>query len=122
MGAVRVRLSLWEEVALMARRTEKLISIRDAFFWIGVGFATAAFCMVGASNTELGNRLEHQTVPLSWVLAGIAILALLVAERCNSAATPSPTESAKEPVESESVNEQTLAAEAGQGNVPAGLS
>jgi hypothetical protein len=70
----------------MARSAEKWNSIRDVFYWIGVVLAIAAFCVVGASNTEIGSHLEHQTIPLSWILAGAAILALLVSERCNSAA------------------------------------
>lgn len=74
----------------MPRSTKRLARIRDTFFWIGVAFATAAISIVAASNTEWGSRLERQTVPVSWILAGVAIVALLVAELVNSAAVSTP--------------------------------
>jgi hypothetical protein len=77
-------------------RKRRLLFIRDLCFWIGAGFAMASFCVVGASNTLFVGRLEHHTVPLSWALAGIAMVALFIAESCNSASTP-PLEKPPQP-------------------------
>lgn len=69
-------------------RERRLLFTRDLCFWIGAGFALSSFCVVGASGTLFISRLEHHTVPLSWLLAGFAIVAFFIAECCNSAATP----------------------------------
>jgi len=45
------------------------------FNWIGVVLTLACFCHVVAGNTELVSRFEHAGFPLSWVLAGAAIIA-----------------------------------------------
>jgi hypothetical protein len=67
----------------------RLLIIRDLFFWIGVAFAVASLSVVAASNAASMSHLERQPVPVSWLLAGMAIIALMIAERCNSTA-PSP--------------------------------
>ncbi len=65
----------------MRGKRQWLAFIRDLFFWIGVAAAAASICVVCAGNTLLINRLERQTVPLSWLLAGLAMVALMVAEQ-----------------------------------------
>lgn len=107
-------ISRWEEVSLMSRSAEKWSSIGAAFYWIGLAFAIAAFFVVGATNTEIGERLEHGTVPLSWILAGIAIVALLACERCNS--LTSPVADATAPAEPEAAASSEIAAQAFQNN------
>ncbi len=55
--------------------------IRTAgFYWIGVATTIACFALIVAGNTELVWRFEHRSLPLSWMLAGIAVLAFLAAE------------------------------------------
>ena len=63
--------------------TRKRIWI-DAFYWMGVAMAMACFGLVLAGSTELVWRLEHTRLPLSWVFAGGAVLALLATELCQS--------------------------------------
>jgi hypothetical protein len=81
----------------MPRELRRLLLIRDLFFWIGVVFAVASLSVVASSNTLFISQLEHRQVPLSGMLAGAAILALMVAERCNAVA-PQPSPPACEPV------------------------
>jgi hypothetical protein len=50
------------------------------FYWIGVVMTLASFTLILAGNTELLWRFEHSRFPLSWMFAGVAILAFLVAE------------------------------------------
>jgi hypothetical protein len=58
-----------------------------SFNWIGVVLTLACFVTVVAGNTELVWRFEHVGFPLSWVLAGAAILAFLATELCDSTAS-----------------------------------
>lgn len=58
-----------------------------SFNWIGVVLTLACFATVVAGNTELVWRFEHAGFPLSWVLAGAAILAFLATEFCASTAS-----------------------------------
>ena len=58
-----------------------------SFNWIGVVLTLACFATVVAGNTELVWRFEHAGFPLSWVLAGAAILAFLATEFCDSTAS-----------------------------------
>ncbi len=53
------------------------------FYWIGAAMALASLAFVVASNTEILWRLEHTGFPLSWLLAGGAILAFLAFELCD---------------------------------------
>jgi hypothetical protein len=57
------------------------------FNWIGVVLTLTCFATVVAGNTELVSRVEHTGVPLSWVLAGAAIIAFLATEFCDSTAS-----------------------------------
>lgn len=59
--------------------------------WIGVVMTLACFAVVLAGNTATVWRFEHTGFPLSWVLAGAAMLAFLATEFCDSAA-PLPDE------------------------------
>ena len=54
------------------------------FYWIGVAMTLACFALVLVGNSELGWRFEHRGFPLSWALAGTAVLAFLAAEFCHS--------------------------------------
>jgi|ERR1700733_12062672 len=81
----------------MPRTRHRLLIIRDLFFWIGVAFAVASLSVVAIGNAASISHLERQPVPVSWLLAGIAIIALMVAEQCNSAA-PTPSANTGEPV------------------------
>jgi hypothetical protein len=56
------------------------------FYWIGVAMTLACFALVLAGNTELVWRFEHKGFPLSWMFAGAAVIAFLVAEFGSSAA------------------------------------
>ncbi len=100
----------------MSRSADRWSSIGALFYWVGLLFAIAAFCAVGASNTLIGERLEHQTVPLSWILAGIAIVALLVCERCNSLTAPAPQPDLTRPAEPQAPGSPEIAAQAFQNN------
>lgn len=51
-------------------------------YWIGVVMTLACVALVLAGNTELVYQFEHRYFPLSWTLAGIAVLAFLAAEFC----------------------------------------
>jgi hypothetical protein len=73
-----------------------------SFNWIGVVLALACFAAVVAGNTELVWRFEHSGFPLSWVLAGAAILAFLATEFCDSTASlPDEAEGASSQFSSE---------------------
>jgi hypothetical protein len=65
------------------------------FYWTGVAMTLACFALILAGNTELAWRFEHTAFPLSWALAGVAILAFLAGELCHSAASV-PTETEEE--------------------------
>lgn len=54
---------------------------------IGVVLTLACFAVVVAGNTELLSRFEHTGFPLSWILAGAAVLAFLATEFCDSSAS-----------------------------------
>jgi hypothetical protein len=54
---------------------------------IGVVLTLACFATVVAGNTELVWRFEHAGFPLSWVLAGAAVLAFLATEFCDTTAS-----------------------------------
>jgi hypothetical protein len=69
---------------------------------IGVVLTLACFATVVAGNTELVSRFEHVGFPLSWVLAGAAILAFLATELCESnASVPDEAEDAGSQLSSE---------------------
>jgi uncharacterized membrane protein YdjX (TVP38/TMEM64 family) len=66
-------------------------------YWIGMAMSLACVVLVVAGNTELLGRFEHGGFPVSWICAGAAVLAFLVAEACHSAFSrpkpvPSPAE------------------------------
>ena len=53
------------------------------FYWIGVAMTLACLVFIAAGNIELLWPFEHVGLPLSWVLAGSAILAFLAFEICD---------------------------------------
>jgi hypothetical protein len=54
------------------------------FYWAGVALAVAFLALVWAGNTELLWRFEHSGFPVSWVLAGGAVIAFLAFELCDT--------------------------------------
>lgn len=62
-------------------------AVQRFFNWIGVVLTLACFASVVAGNTEAIWRFEHSGFPLSWVLAGAAVLAFLATELCDSTAS-----------------------------------
>ena len=54
------------------------------FYWAGVVTTLACISFVALGNTEAVYRFEHTSFPLSWALAGIAMIAFIVAELCPS--------------------------------------
>jgi len=72
------------------------------FNWIGVVLTVACFAAVLAGNTALLRQFEPAGVPLSWVLAGAAVLAFLATELCDSASSlPQEPEESSSPFSSE---------------------
>jgi hypothetical protein len=61
--------------------------VRDLFFWMGVACAAASICVVCTSNTSLISQFERQGAPLSWLLAGLAMVSLVIAEQLHLATT-----------------------------------
>ena len=55
-----------------------------AFYWTGIVLTLACLVFVVAGNTELLYRFEHTAFPLSWALAGAAVLAFLATEFLDS--------------------------------------
>jgi len=78
------------------------------FFWIGAASTVGAICVVLAGNTAPVWRLEHQVLPLSWALAGVAVLAFLAVEFCHSVASrPSETQDRSPQLSSEPDSAET---------------
>ena len=71
----------------MVRDQLRLRITRDVFFWIGAACAGACLIVVVTGHTVFGSSLEHMPVPLSWALAGAAIIALSVTEYCHAVYT-----------------------------------
>jgi hypothetical protein len=65
--------------------------LQRSFNWIGVVSTLGCLAVVLTGNTESIWRFEHTSFPLSWVLAGIAVLAFLATEFCDTTASI-PTE------------------------------
>lgn len=63
------------------------------WYWIGVTMTVACVGLVLAGNTKIGFRLEHMDYPLSWIAAGIGVLAFLVSEVCRPASSEKKHES-----------------------------
>jgi hypothetical protein len=73
--------------AIMTRN--RIATIQDVFYWAGVALAFACLLLLLAGNTEIGWRLEHANLPVSWLAGALAILAFLAAEYLDSTeATP----------------------------------
>ena len=68
------------------------------FYWIGVIMTVVCVALALAGNTDLIYRFEHSRFPLSWIAAGVAMLAFLAAEFC-------PTPDAQKEASSELVSE-----------------
>jgi hypothetical protein len=62
------------------------------FYWIGVATSVLCVAVVLVRESELFWRFEHRGFPLSGVLAGVAALAFLVTELCDSLYGPHEAE------------------------------
>jgi threonine/homoserine/homoserine lactone efflux protein len=62
-------------------------SFTAALYWIGVALTLACLALIVTGNTELLWRFEHTGLPLSWALAGAAVLAFMAFEFCDSASS-----------------------------------
>jgi len=60
------------------------------FYWLGLAMTLACLALILGGNTDLLYRFEHTSFPLSWVSAGIALLAFLAAELCHSTDSVAP--------------------------------
>lgn len=69
----------------MSRDRSGLRITRDVFFWIGTIVVVACLSVVVAGHTVFGSGLEQMPIPLSWILAGAAMIAFSFAEYCNAA-------------------------------------
>jgi hypothetical protein len=58
------------------------------FFWIGVATSVACVAVVFARDNEFLWRFERSSFPLSGVFGGVAALAFLVTELCDSLFNP----------------------------------
>jgi hypothetical protein len=71
--------------------------IHGVFYWLGVALAVACFVIVWGGHTALLGRFEQSPIPLSWMVGGLAILALAVAEYCDPLlVTPAETAPSRE--------------------------
>jgi hypothetical protein len=75
-----------------------------AFYWIGVITTLGCFALVLAGNTELAWRFEHRAFPVSWVLAGAAVISFLAAEACHSVFSGPQRETEESPISAELVS------------------
>ena len=57
--------------------------IHKTSYWLGMALALVCFAMVWAGHTAFLGRFEQAPIPLSWVVGGLAILALAIAEYCD---------------------------------------
>jgi hypothetical protein len=64
----------------------------NTFYWIGVAMTLVCFALVLAGNTAPLSRFEHRGFPVSWMSAGIAVIAFLLAEFGSSGAGPASEE------------------------------
>jgi hypothetical protein len=60
-----------------------------SFYWIGVAATLACFALVLSGNTDLAWRFEHRGFPASWMFAGAAVIAFVLAEVGSSAGSAS---------------------------------
>jgi hypothetical protein len=70
----------------------------NRFYWIGVTMTLACFALVLTGNTDLLWRFEHKGFPLSWMCAGVAVLAFLVAEFGFTSSVPTELEERTSPL------------------------
>lgn len=66
----------------------------SVFYWVGVCMTVACVGLVLVGNTKIGFRLEQMDYPLSWIAAGVGVLAFLVSEICRPTV---PSDSKHEP-------------------------
>jgi hypothetical protein len=71
--------------------------VADVFYWIGVVTTAVCLALVVVANTEWGYRLEHTDWPVSWMMAGIAMVSFLVAETCDAPSDEIADERLSEP-------------------------
>ena len=73
------------------------------FYWTGIFLTAACLALIVAGNAEPVYGLEHTAFPLSWGLAGAAVLAFLATEFLDSPEADAEESSAQPGPEWESV-------------------
>jgi hypothetical protein len=51
-------------------------------YWVGIAMTLSSLALILTGNTDFAYGFEHTGLPLSWTLAGIGVLAFMVAELC----------------------------------------
>ncbi len=72
---------------MSANRRGWLTGYSAVFFWTGVAMTLLCLGLILASNTEPFYRLDHASVPVPWILGGLAIISFVAAEHCHRAET-----------------------------------
>ena len=70
------------KLMMTADKRQRTKDIQLGFFWTGVVMAIGCIALVLAKNTGFGFRFENASLPMIWVLSGVAILEFLAAELC----------------------------------------
>lgn len=74
----------------MSRNQAVSSPLREAFYWVGFVLALACVSLILAGNTEFFWRLQHASLPLSWVAGALSVLAFLAVESCDWKSENSP--------------------------------
>ena len=79
--------------------TGKHNRVQACFFWIGIAMGVACFAVVLARDTKLVARFEKRDLPLSGAFLGVAALAFLATELCDSLRNPRSDQPSRYPSE-----------------------
>jgi hypothetical protein len=85
-----------EKLMTSATKLDSTAAFFAGLYWIGVLMTLTCLACILAGNTQMAYRFEHTGFPLSWALAGLAVLAFLAAEFFRPAAVLSSEESQDE--------------------------
>ncbi|HTA47706.1 MAG TPA: hypothetical protein VK789_34945 [Bryobacteraceae bacterium] len=75
----------------MAHNRSESTGLAFVFYWVGILMSIGCLSLVFTGNTETVWRFEHIGIPLSWVVGGCAILALVAFEYLESSAPARPS-------------------------------
>lgn len=73
------------EFTMSSTKRDWTVGIHIGFYWIGMALTLMCLTLTVAGNTEFVYHFEHTRLPLSWVFAGLAVLAFVAAEVCHPA-------------------------------------